>query len=202
MTLSIERLLAWLDGAPEGLVYLVLGLAAMLENIVPPIPADVVILFGGVMAGRGVADVWGVFVAVWLCNIAGALLVYLVGRRYGRAFFGGRWGRMLLRPHQLIRLDAFYRRYGTGVIFVSRFLPMFRAVVPVFAGVAGVGFWRTALPIAAASGIWYGILVHLGAAAGRNWLQIVAALAAAGQLLWLVAGLAAAGAAWWWWKTR
>lgn len=191
-----------LTAAPEGLVYLVLGVFAALENIVPPIPADVVVVFGALLAARGGARPEWVFLCVWGSNVAGALVVYGLGRRYGLSFFRGRWGRLLLNPRQLVGLSAFYRRYGVGVILVSRFLPMFRAVVPVFAGVAGVGLWRTALPIAAASAVWYGLLVYLGAIAGRNWDQLSQLLSSTGRWLWLAALLLAVAVAGWWWRSR
>ena len=198
----LGRLLDWLAGAHPVVVYSVLGAAAAMENIVPPIPADVVVLFGGLLAGRGGADPWLVFAAVWLCNVLGALLVYLAGVRFGPGFFAGRWGRMILHPGQVQRLSTFYRRWGLGVVFVSRFLPMFRAVVPVFAGVSRLGFWRTALPVAAASGLWYGALVYVGAAAGRNWEQLMDLLGSFGGAAWVIAAVAGAAVAWWWWKSR
>jgi membrane protein DedA with SNARE-associated domain len=191
-----------LAAAPEAVIYLVLGFAAALENLIPPIPADVVVLFGGLLAGRGAASVGGVFLAVWLSNVGGALLVYALGRRFGPGFFGGRWGQLLLRPRQVERLNDVYRRYGFGVILISRFLPMFRAVVPVFAGVARLGLWRTAIPMALASAAWYGAIVYLGAIAGRNFEAIVAQLEAAGRWLWLAAGVVAVLVAIGWWRTR
>ena len=202
MTGWLEGLLDWLTTAPAAIIYLVLGVAATLENIVPPIPADVVVLFGGLLAGRGAASPWVVFVAVWISNVFGALLVYYAGVRFGPGFFSGRVGRMILHPDQLERLGAFYRRFGFGVIFVSRFLPMFRAVVPVFAGVSRLGFWRTAPPLAAASALWYGALVYIGAAAGRNWEEVMAALSSIGVWFWGIAAVAAAGVFWWWWRSR
>jgi membrane protein DedA with SNARE-associated domain len=198
----LDGLLDWLATAPATVIYLVLGFAATLENIVPPVPADVVVLFGGLLAGRGAANPWVVFVAVWLSNVFGALLVYYAGVRFGPGFFSGRVGRMILHPDQLERLGAFYRRFGFGVIFVSRFLPMFRAVVPVFAGVSRLGFWRTAPPLAAASALWYGALVYVGAAAGRNWEEVMAALSSIGVWFWGIAAVAAAGVFWWWWRSR
>jgi membrane protein DedA with SNARE-associated domain len=198
----LDTLLNWLASAPHAAIYAVLGCAAALENVIPPIPADVVVVFGGVLAGRGGANPWGVFLAVWIFNVAGALFVYLIGRRYGAAFFAGRWGHMLLRPHQLEQLDGFYRRFGTGIIFVSRFLPMLRAVVPVFAGVSRLGVARTAIPIAAASALWYGGLVYLGAAAGRNWHEVMATLDQLGHWFWLAALLLLGGVAAWWWRSR
>ena len=199
---GLRALLAWLLAAPAAVVYLVLGLFATLENLVPPVPADVVVLFGSVLAARGGARLELVFLVVWLCNDAGAMIVYFVGRHYGAAFFEGRWGRLLLKPGQVESLSGFYQRWGFWVIFVSRFLPMFRAVVPVFAGVAGVGVARAALPIAGASALWYGFLVYLGSAAGRNWEELLAGLESASRWLWLLALAVGVGVAAWWWRSR
>ena len=90
----------------------------------------------------------------------------------------------------MAKLSGFYQRRGTIVIFVSRFLPMFRAVVPIFAGTSGVGFWRAALPMAVASGLWYGLIVYLGATAGENWEEIRATVESSGKWLAIAAGLA------------
>jgi membrane protein DedA with SNARE-associated domain len=199
---AVETLLAWLASAPAAAIYASLGLAAALENVFPPIPADVVVFFGGVLAGGSAVDLWAVFGTVWAANVAGALLVYGLGRRYGQAFFAGAIGKRLLRPHQLTQLDVFYREHGPRVIFISRFLPMFRALVPVFAGVSNLGFWRTFLPMAAASGLWYGSIVYLGGAAGRNWRQILEMISQAGRGLAVAAGLLALLVAWWWWRSR
>jgi membrane protein DedA with SNARE-associated domain len=202
VTDALDAILSWLSAAPPVALYAALGGAAALENLVPPVPADVVVVFGGLLAGRGAADPWLVFLAVWLCNVLGALAVYGLGVRYGLGFFQGRWGRMILRPHQLEQLDRFYRRYGFVVIFLSRFLPMFRAVVPVFAGVSRVGLARTAIPLAGASAIWYGALVYLGAAAGRNWDELQRALSTGTRWLAIPAALVLAAVAVWWWRSR
>ncbi|HEX2080490.1 MAG TPA: DedA family protein [Longimicrobium sp.] len=198
----IDRLIAWMEGLPAALVYLVMGVMAGLENIVPPVPADVVALTGGFLAGRGVTDPVLSFLVVWAANVGTALLMYEVGRVYGSAFFGTKLGRFILHPGQLERLSGLYERHGGKVIFFSRFLPGFRAVVPIFAGTSGMKFVRAAVPLALASGLWYGLIVYLGATAGRNWEQIRAAVEASGRWLGLVALVLFAGVAWWWWKTR
>jgi membrane protein DedA with SNARE-associated domain len=187
MTRWVDALLEQMLLVPEALLYLILGLVAALENLVPPIPADMVILLGGFLVGQGAGRLWLAFLVVWSCNVAGALLVYGVGRRYGAGFFAGRLGRYLLQPRQLASLSMFYHRYGFGVLFLSRFLPVFRSLVPVFAGVSHVGLARTAFPVAMASGLWYGTILYLGAAAGENWEQIAAVLERGGRWLLLVA---------------
>ncbi|NIR45288.1 MAG: hypothetical protein GWN99_18075, partial [Gemmatimonadetes bacterium] len=52
----------------------------------------------------------------------------------------------------------------------------FRALVPVFAGISHLSFWRTALPVALASAIWYGVLVIAGGVLGKNWRVILETL--------------------------
>jgi membrane protein DedA with SNARE-associated domain len=198
----VDRLIAWMEGLPEALVYVVIGLMAGLENIFPPVPADVVALTGGFLAGRGVTDPVLSFLVVWTCNVGTALLMYWVGRRYGTSFFSGRVGKMILQPRQMVRLGALYQKHGGKVIFFSRYLPGFRAVVPVFAGTAQMGFFRAAIPIALASGLWYGLIVYLGATAGQNWEQIRAAVESSGRWLGIAAAILFAILGWYWWKTR
>jgi membrane protein DedA with SNARE-associated domain len=198
----VDQLIAWMEGLPEALVYVVIGVMAGLENIFPPVPADVVALTGGFLSGRGVTNSVLTFLVVWICNVGTALLTYWIGRRYGSSFFSGRVGRMILQPRQMVRLSALYSRHGGKVIFFSRYLPGFRAVVPVFAGTAGMSFPRAAFPIALASGLWYGLIVYLGATAGRNWERIRAGVESSGRWLGIAAVILFAFFAWQWWKTR
>jgi membrane protein DedA with SNARE-associated domain len=198
----IDRIVLWMEGLPELLVYLVIGVFAGLENLVPPVPADVIALAGGFLAGRGVVSPWIAFLVVWLANVSTAMLTYALGRRYGPGFFAGRIGRLILHPGQLTRLAGFYARHGAKVIFISRYLPGFRAVVPVFAGTSRLGVLRTALPIALASGLWYGFVVYLGATAGENWEAIRGAVERYGRWLAIAAVPFFLLAGWWWWRTR
>ncbi|HEX9691180.1 MAG TPA: DedA family protein [Gemmatimonadales bacterium] len=143
---------------PPGSVYAVLGGLAAAENVFPPIPADTIIGVGAFLCHYGQLAPQAVFGVVWISNVAGAVSVYTAGRTVGRQFFTGRVGRRLLNPARLERLEALYRRHGTWGIFLSRFLPGVRAVVPPFAGVARVPVMRAVLPMALASGLWYGAI--------------------------------------------
>src|SRR2546427_12686273 len=109
-----------------------------------------------------------VFLLTWVANVGSAAAVYGLGRRYGRDFFQGRLGRKLLPEPVLAHITAQYRRHGTSGIFLSRLLPVWRAVVPPFAGVAGVPPVRALVPLALASGLWYGGLTFFVATADRK----------------------------------
>jgi membrane protein DedA with SNARE-associated domain len=197
-----DAVLAWFLNLPDVLVYLLIGLAAALENLIPPIPGDVVVVIGGVIAGAGGANPRSLFVVVWSCNVASALLVYWVGHHYGARFFTGKLGRFLLAPAQVEALSAAYRRFGFPIIFFSRFLPVFRPIVPAFAGVARLGFWGTAIPVAVASAVWYGFLVYVGSIAGENWHNVLDSISRIGNWLWAVAVIAMLLIAAWWWRSR
>jgi len=130
-----------------------------------------------------------VFAVTWTGNVASAMLVYGVGRRYGRAFFAGPLGRRLLSARVMGHIEEAYARHGGRGIFVSRLLPVWRAVVPPFAGIARVPPGRALLPIALASALWYGLLTYLVATLGTNLEAVTRALARVNLAL----GVAAAG---------
>jgi membrane protein DedA with SNARE-associated domain len=198
----IHRILVILGALPGALIYLILGAGAAVENVVPPVPADTFVLIGAFLAARGAARLWLVFLVTWVGNVASALVVYGLARRYGRAFFSRRVGHWLLHPRQLQQISLVYERWGEAAIVISRFLPGFRAMVPVFAGVTRLSFPRVAFPVAIASAAWYGALVFLGSLAGRNLEWIVGVFShVSGVLLWLALFLLILVAVWWW-QTR
>lgn len=198
----MDGLLELLDRFGPFAIYLLLGAGAAAENVVPPVPADTFVLLGGFLAALGRAEAWAVFFVTWGSNVCSALVVYGAGHRFGQRFFRTRIGRSLLSRRQLQRVRAFYDRWGVPAIFFTRFLPGLRAVVPIFAGVTHQRFLTVAVPVATASAIWYGALVWLGTAAGRNLEEIARWVGDLNSVLLVVSLTLLAGAAAWWVRTR
>ena len=198
----MEEALDLLTGLPPVLIYLVLAAGAVVENILPVVPADTFILAGGFVAGLGTVRPVPVFLVVWAFNVGAAVGVYALGRRYGREFFRSGAGRRLMSARRMQRMEAFYRRWGIAAIFVARFLPGFRALVPVFAGVADLGAPRVVGPLLAASAIWYGGLVRLGYLAGENIDAVVEIIARTNRWLLGASALLALLLAAIWWRRR
>ena len=196
----MERALDALSGLPPALLHPLLGLGAALENILPVIPADTFVVLGGFVSALGPANPASVFLAVWLFNVAGAAGVYLLGRRYGRAFFRSTGGQRLVPPDRLERMERFYARWGVLAIFAARFLPGFRALVPVFAGVSALAPVRVIPPLAVASAIWYGALVRVGYLAGDNLDRVMDALTRTNRGLLILSLLLVLGLAALWWR--
>jgi membrane protein DedA with SNARE-associated domain len=173
---------------PAPAVYLVLAGLAAAENVFPPVPADSAVALGAIMSVGGNVTAWGVFLVTWCSNVLSASIVYAAARTVGRAFFRGPLGRRLVRREALARIERLYDRHGTWAIFVSRFIPGVRAVVPAFAGVANLGAARALLPVLAASALWYGMLTFVAATFIRN-VDAVSGLLPRFNRLALVAGL-------------
>jgi len=172
----LTSVIDWLTGLPAGSTYLAIGVLAALENIVPPVPADTVVALGAYLASRGALEWPTVFAVTWLANVASATGVYWAGRRLGRPFFATAIGRRLLSPTALMWIERAYRRYGVWGIFLSRALPVWRAVVPPFAGVAHLPARLALPPIFLASALWYGSLTYLVYRAGTTLDAVLAAL--------------------------
>ena len=176
-----------------------LGLLAALENVVPPVPSDAAVALGAFLSHRGLTTPATVFLVTWTANLVGAAGVYFAARRYGRRLFASRTGRRLLAPRSLAVIEREYLRFGVAGIFLSRFLPGVRAVVPPFAGLIDLGWVRTLGPMGIASAIWYGGITIVGTMIGAEWNRIVGILSGVNRTLAIVATvLLAAGLGWAW----
>jgi membrane protein DedA with SNARE-associated domain/uncharacterized tellurite resistance protein B-like protein len=173
------------------------------ENVVPPVPSDAAVGLGAFLSHRGVTTPILVFLVTWISNLVGAGLVYLAARRYGHRLFASGTGRRLLAPRSLAVIEREYLRFGIAGIFISRFLPGIRAVVPPFAGLVRLGVVRTFVPMAVASAIWYGGITLVGSLIGAQWERIVAILEGVNRTMGIVTLLlVAAGAAGYWTRRR
>lgn len=178
-----------------------LALLAAAENVLPPLPADTAVAIGAFLSHRGLTTPLGVFLVVWIANSLGAAGIYFTARRYGRRLFATPTGRRLITPEAVAFIEREYLRFGLAGIFVSRFLPGVRAVVPPFAGLVNLGAVRALVPIVIASGLWYGFLTWVGSTLGANWQHIAELMADVNRGL-AVAAVAAAVAFGIWWYLR
>ena len=194
--------LSFMDQIPVGFLYVGLGIGAAVENVIPAVPADTFVALGGFLSAFGPLDSRLIFAVTWSLNVGSALVMYRVGYTHGRPFFMQGWGQRVLKNHQMDRMTRFYERWGTWAIFWTRFLPGLRAVVPIFAGITQQRFGPVAVPLAAASAIWYGTLIWLGALTGYNLEVLSALLTRTSSVLAVVTVLALLPVIYWLWRTK
>lgn len=184
--MNVEAIIDWLSALPIGTLYLAIGVISAIENIFPPFPADIVVAFGSFLAARGRASPYSTFLVAWIGNLVGAALMYYVGRRYGSSAFMSRLERWAGKGAEQ-RLMALYGRYGLPALFVSRFLPAVRAVVPPFAGAMKLPVLPVALAVGAASGVWFTFITFIAYRAGSNWEVLYGTIVRSGKIVALAA---------------
>lgn len=146
--------------------YLGIFLLMAAENIVPPIPSEVIMGLGGMAVSRGHFAFWPLLAAGTAGTVAGNYAWYWVGRRFGYEGLRPaveRWGRWLtLEWRDVERIVRFFHDRGQWVVFVCRFLPAFRTMVSLPAGMVAMPRGRFLLWTAGGAAIWNAVLIWAG----------------------------------------
>jgi membrane protein DedA with SNARE-associated domain len=124
-------------------------------------------VYAGFLAGRGLLAPTTVFVTAVVGTQVGVMAVFWISRRWGRALLAGPMGRYL-PADRLGRLEAWFGRYGTPAIAISRFFPGIRALVMPAAGLAGFPAWKVWVFAGVSVVIWNAFVVGLGLLAGTH----------------------------------
>jgi membrane protein DedA with SNARE-associated domain len=198
----VSGLIDWLTSLPIGALYVAIAIIAAIENFFPPIPADTIVALGAFLAARGQGTAVGSLAATWVGNVGGAMVMYALGRRYG----ADRLERRLLGERGSAaeaRIATLYGRYGIVALFLSRFLPGVRAVVPPVAGALRIPVWRAFAAIGMASALWYGLITYAAFTLGSDWETVLAKLREYGKLASIVAVVVLGlGIFVWWMRSR
>jgi undecaprenyl-diphosphatase len=126
------------------------------------VPGETVVVVGGVIAGQGHIDLALLLGLTWLCAFAGDLSGYLLGRRLGRRFLLAHGPRVHVTEPRLLRVEAFFGRYGPATILIGRFVGLVRPVAPFLAGASKYPIGRFAALAGLGTGLWSATFVLLG----------------------------------------
>jgi membrane protein DedA with SNARE-associated domain len=199
----IEQAVAHIGDWPPLLAYGALVLSAFLENVLPPVPGDLVVVLSAYLAGRGVLDWLLVYLCTCLGGTGGFLLMYYLGRTRGRSFLRGRAGGMIMSSSaSLERVESWLSRYGVWLVLGNRFLSGIRSVIALAAGMGGMN-WR---PVAILGGVsmllWNGVLLCAGWKVGQNWEDVTYWLSRYNRVIGGLLAVLALSVAWRWWRRR
>ena len=154
------------------------GIAVLmfLENVFPPVPSEVIMGLGGIAVAQGRFDFWTLVAVAVAGTTAGNWVWYAIGRWIGykrlKPFIDrhGRW--LTLDWHEVERLHAGFVRYGPGIVFVARFMPVARTMVSLPAGMVHMNQAKFLLWTAAGSTIWIAALAGAGNWFGKQFADI------------------------------
>jgi membrane protein DedA with SNARE-associated domain len=160
----IMNVLDWLSG----LGYLGIAIGLMLEVI----PSEIVLGYGGYMISEGTIGFAGAVIAGTIGGTIAQLFLYWLG------FYGGRpvlekYGKyLLINKHHIDVSEQWFKKYGPGVIFSARFIPVVRHAISIPAGIARMSFVKFTLYTVAAVIPWTMFFLYLGMVLGENWAGI------------------------------
>lgn len=184
MTEWVEGLVAWMAALPPGWVYGVVLTVAYLENVLPPVPGDLLVVFGGYLVGIGHASFGVTAVLAVVGGALGFATMFGVGWRVGAAVTDP--NRLRWIPKGAARaVEAWFRRWGIGVVLANRFLSGARSVIALMAGASRMRPVPVLVAATVSAAVWCVGLVWLGAALGERWRDVVAWLGIYGQ--WVTA---------------
>jgi Uncharacterized membrane-associated protein len=196
----------WITEIMETYGYYGILLLIAIENLFPPIPSEVILTFGGFMTTTSRMTIFGVVLASTLGSVAGAILLYGVGRALSAERLEAivvRYGAILrLKPEDIRKADAWFDRYGAWAVFFGRLVPLVRSLISIPAGSSGMRFATFLLLTTAGSLIWNAALVSIGAAVGASWETIVHYMDVYSNIVYALLALGAAAVIVWFVRNR
>jgi undecaprenyl-diphosphatase len=162
---QLEDVIASVGSTLGTYTYALVAVMAFLETgafVGLVVPGETVVIVGGVVAGQGHIDLGILLGLTWVCAFAGDVTGYLLGRRLGRRFLLAHGPRVHITEERLLRVEAFFGRYGAATVLIGRFVGLVRPVAPFLAGASKYPRARFVGLAGLGTGLWSAAFVVLG----------------------------------------
>lgn len=168
-----------------------------------PLPEDITLVAGGIIAGLGYANVHAMVGVTMVGVLAGDAAMFLLGHHFGARLLRLPLFAWLLPPARYAKVQHKFERYGNRLMFVARFLPGMRTAVFITAGATHrVSFLRFLLLDGLAALISVPLWVYLGYLGADNRVWLATWIHRGQGSLWVIAALALLFAVALWWRRR
>lgn len=168
----VSDFVTWMEALPPLWAYVIVLAIAYGENVVPPIPGDLIVVFGGYMAGLGQLHLAVVVLLATVGGSLGFMSMYAIGYILGDAVLDP--DRLRWLPHEQIdKARRWLHRWGYGVVAANRFLSGARSVISLTVGMARMSPWATAWWATVSAAVWTTLIAYAGYAVGENWRTVI-----------------------------
>ena len=157
----------------SAVAYLTICLAMFLENIIPPIPSEIIMPLGGFFVYQQklnfyILVFWGLF-----GTILGSLPWYYLGRLVNEKklsnFLDNNGKYLGISSNDLIKSKRWFEKYGVSLVFWGRLIPGIRTLISVPAGVELMPIRKFLIWTTFGSFIWVALLTYAGFLFGENY---------------------------------
>ena len=158
--------------------YLGVFLLIAIENIFPPIPSEVILLFGGFMTTYTNLSIPLMVIAATLGSLLGAIVLYYIGKILNKErlkkIVSGKIGKVLrIKYEDIDKADAWFDNKGNKTVFFCRFIPIVRSLISIPAGMSEMPMGKFLIYTITGSTIWNTVLIVIGSIVGENWTNIL-----------------------------
>ncbi len=175
MEIYLDKLFDWLLAMSPNGIYLVFFLITYLENVVPPIPGDLLVAFGGYLVAIGVVAFAPLLMLTTIASVIGFMSMYGVGSYWGYRIEGQLdrwWMTRRIDGRFLEKGKIWVQQWGQWVIVANRFLAGMRSVISLTAGIYRTNVKLTIINSTISSLLWNTILLTAGWLVHENWQVI------------------------------
>tara|TARA_B100000609_G_scaffold52244_1_gene40778 strand:- start:114 stop:767 length:654 start_codon:yes stop_codon:yes gene_type:complete len=155
------------------LAYFVICFAMFLENIIPPIPSEIIMPLGGYFVYQGNLNFYILVIFGLIGTVLGALPWYYLGRFLNEkklASFVDSKGKFIgISSRDLNKSKLWFDKYGVSLVFWGRLIPGIRTLISVPAGIELMPLKKFLVWTSLGSLIWVVLLTFLGYVLGENY---------------------------------
>ncbi len=168
----IQSIIDWLVNAISTIGYPGVFISVFLESFFAPIPSEIILPFSGFVASTGKMNLIFVIVIATVAAYLGSLPFYFIGKWGEKPVinFINKYGKYLfIQQKDVDKVFGAFDKYGKGVVFFGRLIPMIRTLISFPAGVAKMQFARFSMYTLFGSLTWNILLTYAGYQLGDHW---------------------------------
>lgn len=158
--------------------YLGVFLLILIENIFPPIPSEVILLFGGFMVNSASLSFLIMIVVSTIGSVVGAIILYYIGyiinKERLKKIAKSKIGEILkLKENDIEYADNWFLKKGRKSVFLCRFVPIVRSLISIPAGMSKMPMGYFLILTTVGSCLWNTVLLGIGNILGENWKSML-----------------------------
>lgn len=188
----------------HNLGYVGIAFLMFLDNIIPPIPSEVIMPSAGYTAAQGQLWIGGVILAGSIGSIIAAAVLYWVGYQFNheRIFcFTDRYGKYVgIKRHNIQNALTWFEHRGHLIVFFGRMMPAIRSLISIPAGMSRMPFWKFILYSSLGTILWTTFLACVGYFFGQNQDVVQQIFNQVGYFIIILTMIVVLGL--WWYKKR
>lgn len=145
-----------------------------LENVFPPIPSELILVFGGFISKKLELNFFLMVILSTVGSVLGALMLYYIGKKISieklESFLEKKWIKRLgFKSGDINKTLKYFEKYNTLSVFIGRCIPVVRSLISIPAGMQKMEIKKFIFYTGVGSLIWNIILIYIGRVMEDKW---------------------------------